>query len=369
MSRDFSGANRNEFLLDEEAFQLEDIMLSSHQIDQAMQMSESILHPAEQWQVYLNTLARLGLQQWLQTRVPRLTCAVLPNQNLQVGAFQLSVVTVGSFTDGWVSISQLEIESPDANFYVLVEVLEEAQSTRVCGCLRQDELMARRQSQSLEEEGERSHLLPLDWFDLNVDRLLLYVQYLEPAALSIVASNPVPLANRGLIDVGYWLRERLDEMAQELAWVLLPPPTYSSAMRGGVNASVEQFDTVMAELVEQGVEISSQARGAYREVQLGDRSLLLYVVIWKIVRSFPVEWTLLAILGTQSGKQLSAGIKLSIRDQAELLDEQILPSDQAAALVYTQAFGTLNERLWVAIENRTGERVTLPPFTLSENEN
>lgn len=368
MSQQSRDTHPNDFLQDEEASQLETIVLSSHQIDQALQWSESISHPSKQWQVYLNSLAILGFQQWLQTRVPKLTCALLPNHNLQVGAFQISVAMMGSLTDDWVSVSRSGIENPEAHFYVLVEVLEEVQSVRVCGYLRQDELVKRRQAESLEPEGERSDLLPLDWFDFNVDRLLLYVQYLEPAAIPLVASSRKRLSNGGLINVGYWLREQLDTMAQEFAWVLLPPPTYSSAMRGRASAPVEQFDIVMAELIAQGVEISSQARGAYREVQLGGRSLRLYVVTWKIVRSHPVEWTLLAILGTQSGERLPAQIKLGIRDEVELLDEQVLTEKQTAAHVYIQAFGGLNERLWVMIENGAGDRIALPPFTLSEDE-
>jgi Protein of unknown function (DUF1822) len=368
MNHESSGADLSDFLLDEEAFQLENIMLSSQQIDQAIQMSEAISHPAEQWQVYLNSLASLGVQQWLQARVPRLTCVVLPNQNLQVGAFQLSVATMGSFTDDWVSVSQAGIENLKTHFYVLVEVLEEAQSVRICGYLRQGELVAQRQSQGRVREEERSHLLPLEWFDLNVDRLLLYLQYLE-----LPVSHPAASANGRLIDVRYWLREKLDDIAQELSWVLLPPLTYVSEIRGGENqqgaiAPVEGFDQVMRRLIEQGMEISSQARGAYREVQLGGHSLRLYVVTWKIARSQPVEWTLLAILGNQSGERLPAQIKLAIRDEMELLDEQVLLSNQAADHLYIQAVGALNERLWVALETAEGERMTLPPFTFSNEE-
>jgi Protein of unknown function (DUF1822) len=362
-SNDFDLNDLNDLLLDEEALPLETMMLSSHQIDQAIHLSESIPNPVEQWQGYLNGLAKLGLQQWFRARVPKLTCALLPNQNLQVGAFQLYVVTMGSFTDDWLTVSLAGIENPEAHFYVLVEVLEEQEQVRICGYLRQDELMHHRQSQPLQREGEQSYLLPLNWFDFNADHLLLYVQHLDPDAIRL----PVP-SQPPLINVGHWLRDRLDEIAEDLSWVLLPPPTYASAMRGGVKSPVDQFDGVMTNLMHQGVEISSQARGAYRDVQLGNQLLRLYVVTWKITRSSPMEWTLLVILGSQSGERLPAQIKLRVRDDVKLLNEQVLPEDQTAAHLYIQAFGALDERLWVAIANGSGEVLTLPPFTLSDDE-
>ncbi len=211
----------------------------------------------------------------------------------------------------------------------------------------------------MQRQEEQLYLIPIDWFDLNTDNLLLYVQHFKPVQSS------------ALIDVRHWLQERIDELTRDLSWVLLPPPTYASAMRSGtvgeVRSPVEQFDSVMANLIDQGVEISSQARGAYRDVQLGEERLRLYAVTWKIARSHPTEWTLLVILGSQVEERLPANVELRIRDETQPLDEQVLPENQATAYLYSQAFGVLNERLWVAIENSRGDVLTLPPFTLSED--
>jgi Protein of unknown function (DUF1822) len=342
----------NNYFQDEETLPLRTMMLASEQIDQALQSSEAIADPVEQWQVYLHCLARLGVQQWLQTRVPRLTCTVLPNQNLQVGAFQIGIAVMGSLTDESIAVPRSEMER-GTDFWVWVEVLEELEQVTVWGYLRQEELV--RQGHLLQQ----GRLIPIDCFNLNTDDLLLYVQHWKPARSSV------------LIDVRHWLQERIDELAQDLSWVLLPPPTYVSAMRGGTvreeRSPVEQFDAVMADLIAQGMEISSQARGAYRDVQLGEERLRLYVVIWKVARSNPIEWTLLVILGSQVEERLPANVKLRIRDETQLLDEQVLPENQAAAYLYSQAFGVLNERLWVAIETSGGEVLMLPPFTLSED--
>jgi len=362
----YSNDLTNHFLQDEELLPLETIMLSSDQIDQAMQLSDPISNPAEQWQVYLQILARLGFQQWLQERIPRFTVTVLPNHQLQVGAFKLCIVAIGSFTDELIAIPKVAVDNPDSmpHFYVLIEVLEEQEQVRICGYLRQDEVIQRRKSSVLRAEGKDSYLFPLDWFELNTDELLLYLQHLDPAAIAL----PIPVSS-SLINVGLWLRNQLDAIADDLSWVLLPPPTYASAMRSarGTNLEVEQFDGIMAALLEQGVDISSQARGAYRDVQLGNDALRLYVVTWEISHTDPAEWTLLAILGTQSGELLPSQIKLKIRDEEKLLDEQVLLEHQQTAYLYTQVFGVLNEQFRVAIETVNGEVLTLPPFTLSGN--
>jgi hypothetical protein len=344
---------------DEETLSLRTMMLSSEQIDQAIENSEAIADTADQWQVYLSSLAQFGIQQWLHTRAPRLTCIPLPNRNLQVGAFQLGVVVMGSLTDDWIAVPRSGVEQPAVDFWVGVEVLEELDQVTVWGYLRQDDLVRRCQGQLLHQQGDQWYLIPIDWFDLNTDNLLLYIQYLKPVRSSV------------LTDVRYWLQGKVDDWAQDLSWVLLPPPTYASAMRGGTEiegrSPVEQFDSVMANLIAQGIDISSQARGAYRDIQLGEELLRLYVVTWKITRSNPIEWTLLVILGGQLNERLPAKVKLRIRDEIQLLDEQVLPQNQAAVYLYSQAFGVLNERLWVAIENGRGDVLTLPPFTLSED--
>jgi hypothetical protein len=349
----------NDYFQDEETLPLRTMILSSEQIDQAVQSSEAIGDAFEQWQIYLHRLAELGVQQWLQARAPRLSCALRPGQNLQVGFFQIGIIATGSFIDGWLPVPRSGVEQAVVDFWVWVEVLEELERVTVWGYLRQDDLARRCQREPLQRQGEQLFLIPIDWFDLNTDDLLLYVQHLKPVQSSV------------LIDVRHWLQERIDQLAQDLSWVLLPPPTYASAMRGRtireVRSPVEQFDSMMANLIAQGVEISSQARGAYRDVQLGEERLRLYAITWKIARSYPTEWTLLVILGNQVEECLSKNIKLRIWDETQLLDEQVLLEDQAATYLYSQAFGVLDERLWVAIETSGGEVLTLPPFTLSED--
>jgi hypothetical protein len=133
-----------------------------------------------------------------------------------------------------------------------------------------------------------------------------------------------------------------------------------------MQSPIEQFDGIMAALIEQNVEVSSQARGAYRDLLLGNQALRLYVVTWEISHTDPAEWTLLAILGTQSGELLPPQIKLRVSDEEKMLSEQILFQDQPSAFLYTQVLGVLNERFQVAIETSNGEALTLPAFTLND---
>ena len=399
----------NAFTLNGTFLSLESITLSPEQIEWAIQLSKSVASQAQQWQTYLNALALEGVEQWLQKRAPELTINSewLPGTEsnffvnssrqhltvrqptdatllesicrLQVNEFNLCLIATDTLYDTNISLSRTAIESSQfvPHFYVLVEILEELEQTNIRGYLQRDRFIHQQQSIGLQRESDTAYLLPIDWFEDDLDKLLLYLRCLEPTAISVVThqestlrSSPLPSlvqeSTQRAINVGLWLRNELDRVAQELSWILLPPASLSSECRS-LKSPPEPFNDVVAELMNQGnIAIPSQARGAYRDLQWENVALRLYVVAWELPATGSVpEWTLLLILGAQPNATLPLGIKLQVRDEVQILEEPVL-SDRSQDYLYVQVIGIQSERFWVTISLPDGAALTLPPFTFDE---
>jgi hypothetical protein len=395
---------------------LESIPLSLEHVAWAIQLSQSV--PSEiQWQTYLNALALAGVEQWLQKRAPELVLKskwlagrednfslnklYQPLMNkptdatfsesicqLQVNEFKLYLIATDSLYDTQISLSKTAIESSDfiPQFYVLVEILEELEQIHIrgylqrdwlCHRLKDDGLIHQQQSISLQPESDSAFFLPLEWFGQDSDKLLLALRCLEPTAIPVTSQEPTlrssPLASpvqeltQRAINVGLWLRDELDQLAQDLSWILLPPLSLSSEYRS-LKLPSEQFNDVVAELMNRGdMAIPSQARAVYRDLQWENIALRLYVVTWELLTTGSIpEWTLLLILGAQPNAILPLGIKLQVRDETQILEEPVL-SDRSQDYLYARVIGTHNERFWVTIALAGGTALTLPPFTFDAN--
>lgn len=345
--------------------------------------------PDQQWQAYLTALALLGVEQWLQERAPnlRFSSAWLQGRSqlhspqvplaqivdqiispadaigrVTVGTFQLQLVATDNPGDDIVLMSKASVDQPAQrpDFYLLVEVLEEMAQVSVSGHLQPNLLQAQRQSTPLELEDEQTYAVPLNWFEPNTGKLLLYLQHLAPAAFAATAPapSPAPSLTQHAINAGLWLSNQLDQLAQDLSWVLLPP-TPSLGMR-----SLDQLNAVMTKLMERKeIEFPPQIGNVYHDLQFAQATLRLYAVAWELATEETPEWMLLLILGTPNGTRLSAGVRLQVRDETQLLIDTALENDQDAYL-YGQVRGEQNERFYVTVSLET-EQIELPPIGFS----
>ena len=309
------------------------IELSDRQIEQALELTRTVTDPTQQWQAYLNTLARLGVLEWLAERAPDIAVR-FPSANpaqLQVGEIPLHLLTTGSFTGPTIDLPADAIAPRHvAPLYVLIEVLEEQAQVRVCGYLRPAQF-------PLPAE------LPIAQFTLDPDALLLD---LRCPALIPSTPSPHPALNTAL-----WLRDRLDALAQELAWVLLPPLT--PALR----SSISPFGTIAEALRARGRVLPPEARGAFRDFRLGTIDLCLWAIVWTL----PDGWQLLLILSPQNQATLPNGLLLRVADDTHILSEQITQSYSGTNL-YEEVEGDFDESFYVTIVTPAGLSVTLPPF-------
>lgn len=195
--------------------------------------------------------------------------------------------------------------------------------------------------------------------------LLNWLYQLQTQPLTEITTNPtdylsdlLQLMTQKAMNVGRWLSDELDELAQELSWQLLPSFVPAVALR----TVTEEFEVIIRELQHKNVKIPLEARGAYRNLRLGGISLRLYALTWPLLSGSIPEWTLLLILGAPCQTSLPRHLKLRISDQTGILVEQVLETDHNYPYLFSTVVGTWDEKFIANISLGAGIEETLPPF-------
>ena len=335
--------------------------------------------------------------------------------NVQVGDFKLCLVTSSNLTEEQ-SIPFAVFDIPDfaAHFYVLMQVEEEEQQVSVSGFMTYEQYHKYKESERLQVDSDWTYTLPSKEFNPDPDALLLNLRCLEADAIRLPAplpavennttialrqklvklqsqlstehpsqfltvkegttllSNPelvnwvykpelrvTSLPAQPLIDVGYWLRNQLDAVAQELGWMLMPPlPALSQMRRMRGN-----FDNIRELLDRQGIQIPPEARGAYRDLEYERGGFRLYAIGWVLSEASEPEWMLLIALGSQPQAQMPRTLRLEVRDETQPLFSESL-SDTNEGILYAQVIGNLGERFWVTATADDEAVFEIPPFGL-----
>jgi hypothetical protein len=174
----------------------------------------------------------------------------------------------------------------------------------------------------------------------------------------IILSDLFQLLTQPVLNVGRWLWDELDELAQQLSWVLLPI-TQASALR----SPTEEFTAIVRQLQQLGLEFPLDARGAYQDLLLAGIPLRLYAVIWHFIsQRDKYEWTLLLILGTATGDSIPFNLRLRVSDKTSILVDNGLRQDGNNAYLFARVVGNLDEKFLVNVSLSEGVEITLPPF-------
>jgi hypothetical protein len=294
-----------------------------------------------------------------------------------------------------------------------MQVEESEQQVAISGFINYEQYRSYQQTVRLQIEQDWTYTLPQSWFNSDPNALLLNLRCLNPDAIQLPAnipsietntvtalkqklaiikpqlqnlypwelltvnegiillSNPdlinwvykaaTPSLVQPLINVGLWLNNEIDRVAQELGWMLMPLPALSQLR--SLRSLQENFDQIRASLEQQGVYIPPSARGAYCDLDSEQTSLRMYAITWEVTETPDnPEWTLLIALGSQPQAQMPNTLTLEVRDETKQLFEQSL-LDTSQGILYTQVIGNWNERFWVTItaDNTVFE---IPPFGL-----
>lgn len=361
------------------------IALTQDKIEQSRQQSLTTQNFTHQWQIYLNTLALLGFEQWLKQRASDILIDSLEvlTQSTQVFSgffnvimndFKICLIPIESQSDQ-VELPEVAVTSPElvAHFYIPIAIYEELAQVAVHSFLRYDQLTA--QLPLLHPDPDSFYNIPIAHFNSDLNHLLLYLRCSQPSAIPLTAISPQPFTHSyqsttTIINVRHWLQSELDELAQQLAWVLLPPLTLENAMR--LTARVvnqptpqERFEGVIKQLVRDGMTLPADARVAYQDLDLAGVAARLYAIAGTLPPDPTPEWTLLLILGPRSQTPLPRNTQLQIGVSNTPLTQQTLT--QQDNYLYAKVIGTLKEQFGVTIIAPNTEPITLPPFAFQAN--
>lgn len=338
----------------------DDVELSPTQIDAAIQSSQSVDDPTQQWQAYLNLLAREAVMQWLGDRVPE-KHSRNQSTNFEIGTqieitgFKLDILALGSVTEAELLLPADWLQSPAlaAHFYIVVEVLEDLELARIYGFMARDRLLS--QNPLL----RRAHYtLALNRCDRDLNTLLLYLRCLDPHTI------PLP---QPPINVAAWLQNRVDAIADELTWTLLP--LFDPNLKGvvpGMRSSGTQLHDILQQIQQNNAPITHTAHTAFQDIAPNSADLRLYAVIWaETPPELASEWNLILILGTPSGENLPDRTRFTIRDDNEILLEEITESPCREPYLYVHIIGELHESFTVELAIADGTSLTLPPFVFN----
>ncbi|WP_082830167.1 DUF1822 family protein [Nodularia spumigena] len=211
------------------------IWLEPEHFEEAQKISGCNLDEVRQWKVYLNALGLLGFEQWVTETIPdinihRVNCSIKDDSNsisdvfgfLKLGDFHLCLITVDKLIDDYLTIPIEFINSPElaAHFYVLLEVLEEEEKLNVYGFMRHDKIVKYCQSSNLKNQANDSYILLLNWFDNELNNLLLSARFLEVTAIPLPSKEGAKM----LVKLSDWFRGVFTEgwQSTEIIWQMLP---------------------------------------------------------------------------------------------------------------------------------------------------
>jgi hypothetical protein len=364
------------------------IALSSSSLQTAANLSELVTLRSQQWQAYFNALALFGFETWLQERAPDLrlerdnASVFEPNQagaiaatyGLTVNQFRVCLIPIDSEPSDSISLSRILIDSAEfrPHFYVLVELYEEQEQAIIKGWLRADNLIARQSELSLSSDWK--YEIPQAWFDHDCDDLLLYWRCASPDMIDLPSLAPVINSDRNIwlqlltqpaIDTAQWLQEQWQALATDLDWMLLPPVAIASGLRSSgatLNRSpLSELETILTAIERTGMRLSNNARAAYQDFNLGEYPLRLYAVIASEVSTDgAIAWSLLAILGKATDRDLPVDLILRISDITGVLIERQL--EPQGAYLFAEVEGSSEERFLVTAALADGTTRSLPPF-------
>lgn len=379
-----------------ETIPIDAIALSPEIMQKAIALSQKA---DNQWQTYLDAIAYLTICEWLHERLPNLDSALdsgeVTNRQanlhyLEVNGFTLYILGITPSSGDMVEIPANILQSQSSKgennhnssntFIVIVEIYEEIAQALILGFSRHLHLVKHLADLIVDLKGDRfenAYQVPLSLFDDEPERLLLYLQNLEPIKAlpkENVEESPVNITEL-ILNTGLWLQEQLDDIAQNLAWHLLPTwqPNYGLGMRSlGVRSSEMELETIISELTHLNVQVPPYAKAAYQDFQLGDRHLRLYATVWADsnystnLEANP-EWSLLLVLGCQPIGEIPYGVRMRVRDQQKVLIDRQLDQTSQDLYLYACVTGDRNETFSVSISLPSGVMLTLPAFAFHPN--
>ena len=331
-------------------------------IDQAVRRCQNLTDDDKQWECYLRSLALAGVRHWLKAGSIPVTTRLdehhpaTPTSCLHVNGVRVGVAIASSLPPEAIAIPQSAIQGHDpVDLWLLVTVQEELGQIQVLSGLEHRHIATR--ATVLNPAGEV--VLPLSAFTLPPDRVLFYLHHWPGLQSQSELQRSPSVMGQAVINVGRWLNNQLDEVAQQFGWMLLDPLIPASDLR----APRQELDAILQDVVSQGLTVPTDACAAFTDVEIAAVPLRLYALTWSLVEADTPEWSLLVFLGPAPGETLPPGMRLLIRDNASVLVDERFGAHSPAAYLYGQVLGRWDETFTLDIfPPHATEPLTLPTF-------
>ena len=192
--------------------------LKAKYFEKAREISQKVTGERNQWKTYLNAIALLCFEDWLQELVPNIkfninNASIFQPQhktlldavcNIQISNFKLTLITIDNLAYSWITVPENIINSAElaAHLYVLLQVVEDEEEMIIHGFMYRDEILE--YQESINEEGTREYCncfkIPLLRFDKEINNLLIYSRFLEPNAITLPTETIINCALTPSID-------------------------------------------------------------------------------------------------------------------------------------------------------------------------
>ena len=381
-----------DFFSDSNAHVEEIVALDGEEMETAQLLAQRTQDSGKRWAVYLNALALVGLRQWLQTRSlsfrlqdansviiePAIEDGVSAVCGLVANQFRITIIAIEPDDNPTVPMPKTVFDRVDlkSHFYLFISIYEEVEAIGLHGYIVHDQI-----PQVLSSDQ--------DYYELSRDRLtsdfnhlLLHLTCLEPTPIAVPqivpqATPPIrQLLARPVLNTARWFQtqvqgalDTIDTVADEMAWQLLPPLAFSSALRelpspgDWSQAELASLRPILEEIVQQGVQLEPEAvRAVVRPIALGTSTLQLYMIISPLVNAAETieEWSLLLILKRSDRQPLGRGIQLIVHTSCFTEVVQQVTSADLTGYLFTQIIAELHESLNITIADPDGNSLVLP---------
>jgi hypothetical protein len=197
------------------------------------------------------------------------------------------------------------------------------------------------------------------WTVLSLDEGLTLLS--DPMLVNSVYGTTSETIAQPVINTGLWWRQQIDQVAQDLGWMLVPIPALQALLAGPLRG-FRGFDEIRTALEEEGIQIPSTAGGAYRSLRAEQGSFRVYAITWMLSENTDQpEWKLVVALGAEPETMMPRSLRLQIRDEEQPLVDQSL-EDTRRGVLYGEVIANWNERFWVTVTANGTSIFEIPPL-------
>jgi hypothetical protein len=112
----------------------------------------------------------------------------------------------------------------------------------------------------------------------------------------------------------------------------------------------------------------SETHGSYSDLSIAEYRLRFYALVWTAAPNVDAESKLFLILGPVYGSYLPMGTRINVKECNLLLAQPTFQWANSPTYVYTQVFGSWNERFTVEILLPNARPLTLPSLHYRQNQ-